>query len=308
MGITRNLLCRVRRHSGPGDTRRDQSLNRKSFKQQPNRPALATFLVVGVTLLASAMGPSAGVDAAPNDFRPKMPVAVTDLTIQDTLPEAANASGLYSYKITGQVLLGSNSCFAGDNQAVVKQRFENGNLYLWLAVEGSPRDPNIACLQVYDPVYGTFAVEISGERSDVGEIYLVGTGGNGQEITLRTAALLQPEELVMSNLGLTPGRAGIAPNATVFNVKADVTAGSNGCLAGMYDLSLKTKVVGRELHVYAVRTRRPETLGTVCPAVYQPVTKVISELVVADRNEVDSIVLKHVGARGNDLRRGLIGR
>ena len=267
---------------------------------------LGRLLVLSLLSFGGFILPNNTVWAYVEDFKPKQPVAVENLKIRNTLPDGAGTE-LYSYKLSGQVQLGTNSCFAGDNHPVVKQRFENGNLYLWVAVEGSPRNPNVTCLQVYDPVFGSFALEISGERSQFDQIYLVGTSGDGKELVLEDVAILQPEELVMTNLSLTPANDDISP-ATIINVKVDVIAGDNQCLAGMYELSLKTQVVGKELHVFAVRTRRPETLGTICPAVYQPVTRIISELVTANHNEVDAIVLKHVGAQDNDLRRGLTDR
>lgn len=234
---------------------------------------------------------SSTAQAAPRRF----PAAILDLDVKPG-NGGINPSH-FALEIRGRVELGGNPCqAAGRRLTLVKARRGDvieATAVIIEAVDASDR----ICTLEYNPQFVTLHGTVRGSWQQVRDV----TIKNAEKLGSDASALdfLGRNDLVVSNVQVTPGNGGINPDAFAYDVKATVLKGSNSCVAANTEVRFLAQRIGDAIHLRAVRHVIDPT--RICTMEYAPQYTTIQTTVRAFASQTADVIIKNVDGPGKDV-------
>jgi hypothetical protein len=110
---------------------------------------------------------------------------------------------------------------------------------------------------------------------------------------------LSRKAAVIEALEVSPTIGGINPDVFAYVIEGVVEAGTNPCDAEGRKVSIHKKLVGGDLHVFALLTKAPGEERRICTLEYDPVLVPFEYTVRGYRSKVDQVVIVNVNRPGS---------
>lgn len=110
---------------------------------------------------------------------------------------------------------------------------------------------------------------------------------------------LAKKAAVVEALEVSRTLGGINPDAFAYVIEGVVETGTNRCAAAGRKVSLHTKLVDKDLHVYATVTKAADEESRICTMEYAPVLVPVEYTVRGYRSKVDQVVIINVDRPGS---------
>lgn len=249
--------------------------------------ALTLALAGTLPLLLS----SSPAQAAPRRF----PTAILGLELQ-AVDGGINPSH-FALQLSGKVELGGNPCQAAGRRVTLVKARRGDVIEASAVITEAPDAEQRVCTLEYAPQFVSVQGTVRGSWERVRDVVVKNAEELGHDVSAHD--LLGHNDLVVTDVEVTPANGGINPDAFAYDVKARVMKGTNPCVAANTEVRFLQQRVGDEIQLRALRRTIDPTRR--CTMEYNPQFVTLTTSVRAFASQTRAVIIKNVDEPGRDV-------